>query len=587
MKFKLYKDIIPEYTALEQILYNRDIPREKQEQWLNAGWDEINSWTLLDEQKMRYAAQLVKDTIDNNKNIILVIDADCDGWTSAAIFINYFYSINPDWINNGHLYWIQHKGKEHGLSDVADIILEDFTNISLVVCPDAASNDRAEHAKLSNAGIDVICLDHHEIEKDSEDATVINVQLCDYPNKALTGAGVTWQFCRAFDEIYNYDYANNFIDLAALGNCGDMSDYRELETRALINLGLQNLKNPFFYNMSKKNDYSISQMNGLNYYSMAFYVVPFINSCVRSGTQEEKELVFKSFLLPHAFEKVESSNRRHKGEIVPLYEEAILIAERVKRRQTKLQDEGMDFLVKQIKQNNLNDNEIIVCLCEPGDVEKNIAGLVANKIMSLYQKPCLVLTKSKTKNDDEYYYRGSGRNYGRSEIGDLRQLCLDTELVEYAQGHASAFGVSIPEKNLNGFIATTNKMCAEYDSEPTYWVDYIWNNKHEIDADKILDIGEFNIYGQEIPESYVALNRIPITPDMVTLMSPDKHPTLKIKIGDIEIIKFGSSQEEYEEYCDEDLVLSGVFKCAVNEWMGNRTAQLKVVDIELDEEWVF
>ena len=30
MKYKLYKDTIPEYSALQQILYNRGIPIEEQ-----------------------------------------------------------------------------------------------------------------------------------------------------------------------------------------------------------------------------------------------------------------------------------------------------------------------------------------------------------------------------------------------------------------------------------------------------------------------------------------------------------------------------------------------------------------------------
>ena len=47
LKYTLYKDVIPEYSAKEQILYNRGIPKEKQEKWLNAYWDSIWDWTDL------------------------------------------------------------------------------------------------------------------------------------------------------------------------------------------------------------------------------------------------------------------------------------------------------------------------------------------------------------------------------------------------------------------------------------------------------------------------------------------------------------------------------------------------------------
>ena len=236
------------------------------------------------------------------------------------------------------------------------------------------------------------------------------------------------------DGIDSWEGVNRYIDLAALGNLSDMMDYRSVETRAIIIQGLQNIKNPFFYYMCEKNKFSIDKMGGINYMSIAFYVTPFINAIVRSGTMEEKDLIFKSFLTMYAFDKIESGKRGHKGELVPRVEEAVRIAANVKARQTKLQDAAMNLLEQRIQSKRLTENGIIILLCEPGEVEKNLAGLVANKIQAKYQHPCLVLTKSKGKDDKEYYYRGSARNYSMSEIEDMRQLCEDTGDVEYAQG---------------------------------------------------------------------------------------------------------------------------------------------------------
>ena len=247
-----------------------------------------------------------------------------------------------------------------------------------------------------------------------------------------------------------------------------MMDYRSIETKAIVSLGLQNIKNPFFYYMTEKNQFSINKMGGINYMSIAFYVTPFINAIVRSDTMEEKDLIFKSFLTMYAFEKIESGKRGHKGELVPRVEESVRIATNVKARQTKLQDAAMDLLEERIKSNGLSKSAIILLPCEPGDVERNIAGLVANKIQAKYQRPTLVLTKGKKPDSDEYYYSGSARNYSMSENQDLRQTCLDTGLVEYAQGHANAFGTSIAEKNLDKFIQETNKLYAGVPQEPVY-----------------------------------------------------------------------------------------------------------------------
>ena len=53
------------------------------------------------------------------------------------------------------------------------------------------SKDYDFHKKIKKAGRQIIILDHHEAEHVSEDAIVINNQLSNYPNKELSGAGVT------------------------------------------------------------------------------------------------------------------------------------------------------------------------------------------------------------------------------------------------------------------------------------------------------------------------------------------------------------------------------------------------------------
>lgn len=585
MKYKLYKDTISEYSALQQILYNRGIPIEKQKEWLNAGWDQIYDWTDLAAKKMEKACQVLYNCINENLDVQILIDCDCDGYTSSAIIMNYLYDRFEDWSVN-HLSYIMHAGKEHGLSDVMDQI-----DCDVIICPDASTNDLKEHLELDSKEITCICLDHHEVENSEtikeDPAIIINVQLENYPNKALTGAGVAYKFISAFEDlIVHGNQPTELMDLCALGNIGDMGNYKELEIRGIVNIGLSNIRNPFFFSMAKKNDYSIQKMNGINYYSVAFYVVPFINAVVRSGTPEEKDIVFKSMLNQYAFDDVESSKRGHKGELIPLYEEAITVAERVKRRQTKLQDETVELFEQKIKEENLLDNSILIFLCNPGEVEKNIAGLIANKEQAKYQKPCLVLTKTKTVNDDRYYYRGSARNYGLSEKDDLKKEIENTGYAEYVAGHANAFGTSIAEKDIPAFIEKFNEQYADIDQTPTYWVDYIWN-RNGIDNSKILDIGNFTIYGQEIPESLVVIKDISIDPTMITLMSRDKNPTLKIQIGDLAVIKFKSSEEEYEDFCGENKVFTAVCKCNVNEWNGNISPQLIVEDFELREEWIF
>ena len=65
----------------------------------------------------------------------------------------------------------------------------------------------------------------------------------------------------------------------------------------------------------------------------------------------------------------------------------------VKNRQTKAQDNGLAIIEKMIEEQGLLKHKVLLFLLEPGQVDKNIAGLIANKIMAKYQRPTCILTK--------------------------------------------------------------------------------------------------------------------------------------------------------------------------------------------------
>ena len=106
-------------------------------------------------------------------------------------------------------------------------------------------------------------------------AFVVNNQISpNYKNKELTGAGVTYQFCRYLDQINGTNYVEDLIDLAALGICGDMGSVLELENRYFMKTGFNNIKNKFFKALVEKQDYSMGSV--VNPTTVAFYIVPLI-----------------------------------------------------------------------------------------------------------------------------------------------------------------------------------------------------------------------------------------------------------------------------------------------------------------------
>lgn len=580
-------------SALQQVLFNRGILVEKQEAWLNAGWESIYDWMELNDPdstcslgKMQRAVNMVYAAIEQDKDILVVIDCDCDGMCSSALFVNYFYSRFPEYAAK-HINYILHDGKAHGLADVCDKILSQKP--ALLVSPDGATNDKKEQKTLNDAGIDILILDHHEADADytNEHTLVINVQLSEYPNKALTGGGVTYKFVSAFeDTLIHGNQPTEFMDLCAIANCGDMADYRKPEIRAIIKIGFSNIKNPMLHEMVKQHSYVIEKRNGLNYLSAAFGIVPFTNAICRSATMEEKELFFKGMLTRYAFDKVPSSKRGITGDVY-LYQEAVTIADRVKRRQDKLVQETMEVLDKRIQDNHLIDNAIIVCLCEPDEIEANIAGLCANKIQAKYQHPTLVLRRTKTKDDKEYFYRGSARNYSFSPVKNMRTLCESTGELTLAAGHEGAWGCAIPERNVDAFIHKTNELYKDVDFTPAYMVDFIWTPS-QLNPQTIIMIAELDIWGQEMPQSQVVVKDIPLSESNVQILGLAKgHPTIKIECNGVEFMLFKASEELYEQFIQPNQYLTIVGTCSKNEWNGVVKPQILIDDYDLQEKWIF
>lgn len=413
-------------------------------------------------------------------------------------------------------------------------------------------------------------------------AIIINNQY-DYPNPEAAGVYVTWQFCRYLDSLLDKDYANQYLDLVALGNTADMMSLQSIETKHLINKGFEpdNIHNPFIYYMWQKNQFKLG--DHITSWGAAFYIAPFVNAMVRSGTQEEKELLFNSMLNFKAFEMIPSNKRGHKlGEQEKLVEQAIRTCTNVKNRQNKVTDAGMEMLETRIEQEQMMNNQVLLFLTEPGQIDRNVAGLCANKIMAKYQRPCCILTRVEDE-DGNISYQGSARGCDAIDVRNFKDICAATGYTIFEAGHQGAFGLGITADNINNFISATNELLKDMATEPTYYVDYIYRGT-EVNPQNILDIAGMDQYwGKDVPISLIAIEHLKVTKEMVTLMSPDKTPTLKITLpNNISIIKFGSSQDEYNKFATDGYIeINVIGECNCNKWNGRVSPQIMMQDYEI------
>ena len=585
MEYQLIMPRIPlknATTAVEQVLANRGISPENVEHYLHTTDADILNPNMI--MNMREGAAMLVTHISQNDKVLVQIDSDCDGYTSAAALINYLNCLFPGFVQN-NLYYRIHTGKQHG------ILLETIPDdVKLVIAPDSSSNDYEQHQQLKLKGVDVLVIDHHEADQISEYACVINNQLCEYPTKSLSGVGMVYKFCSYIDELLNVDYADQFLDLVSLGMVADMMDLRDYETRHLITRGLENIRNPYFKGMVDKQSYSLK--DGISPIGVAFYIAPYVNATIRMGTQEEKLMLFESMLDYRGYELVPSTKRGCKGQQETRVEQACRNCTNIKNRQTKARDAALENIERIIKEKNLLENKILAIKLDSFEADKNLTGLIANQLMAKYQRPVLLLNKIVQDVTDDLTgkvetvisWEGSGRGYDKSKFDNLREFLKDSGFVIYAEGHANALGVGIYDTFFESFINYSNQELAEFDFTPCYKVDFIFNGA-DFNGSDIVEIAELkSLWGQGVEEPFVALEGIKVHAGNATLMSPDKNPTLKITLSNgTSLIKFKSSPEEVEKFTSQTgcITANVVGKCERNIWNGIITPQIIIEDYEI------
>lgn len=572
MKYKVRDRVSDDIEA--QILVSRGI--ENPVAWKSSCL--INNWRLLD--NMQDAVEFVATACKERQKICIVVDPDVDGFTSAAIVMNFL--LNDVKVPSDLVTYLVHVGKQHGLGDMVDLIPMDT---QLLIVPDAGTSDYDQQDMLTGRGCKVVILDHHqaELKNPNPDVVTVNPQLDNYPNKALTGAGVAWQFARAYAElVFEKPDFYKYMDLCAFGNISDMADNREMEIRAIVRGGLSNITNPFMSELAKKNVYTINKYGGLCYKGCAFGLTPFVNAICRSGTIKEKRQVFEAMLESVGNSPVPSEKRGAQKQLVTAAEEAVRVALNVKARQTKQQNALVEYI---LDTDDMNE-DINVIVCDNPDARPELLGLVANKFQGMFKRPAIMLMDY----PEEKVFRGSARNYEKSPIKDFRKFCQDSGLVNYAMGHPLAFGIEVSYAELGDFLTYCSK--TEYDFEAGGEVDVDFEFPSERLPAELFNVVDrmADCLGQQVPEVKVVVKGIPLSSCKVDLLSADKNPTLKLTTASgVQLLKFHSSRDEANRLIQSqpDHTLTVLGTPGINRYKDLTNNQIIIDDYELEEEWVF
>ena len=488
-----------------------------------------------------------------------------DGFTSAAIIYNYLTRVFP----NINLTWSNHlPDKKHGIN--TELVPP---TTSLLIIPDAGSNEYEIHKELADKGIEVLIIDHHEAPSYSEHATIINPQLDDYPNKWLSGAGVVYKVIQHMDSVLGLGYANDYADLSGWGLIGDAMQLSSKETKWLITKGLSNIKSEFFSEMIKEN---VDKDVELTPTILSFKVNPKVNAYLRMATTEELDDLFKAFI---GHQEITFNSRLRKDDKSETWARRITrIANNMYAKQRKIKEKLLGELSAKIDREKLYENSFMVVEIE-GDFEMTMSGYIASFLVSKYRKPTLVLRKDEK---DDKFLVGSMRGYD-TLMDDTKDFLQGLNLFEFVEGHQGASGIKIGYENFNLLDDAINKALYELDTDESHIVDLILPASH-INKGFIGDMEAYSsVWGKGLEQPKLAVEQLEVNLSDALIMGKTED-MIKLMFNGVELVKFsGVSKLKDLKEDGKTVVMNVVGKTGMNSYRGNVTPQFVIEDMEIIE----
>lgn len=571
-------------TNMENYLLNKGIENTEMFLYPEKYKDEIetNSDDLYGIDK---AVKIFENALHKQLKIGILVDDDADGYTSTSALIKI---IKLNSFNLDNLQLFINNNKSHGLySGVYNDILT--SDCDLIIIPDSASNDFDRHIELLENGKQLVILDHHGIDNvervidlmsEYDQYALVNNQIENGKenNVHLTGAGVVYKFAQSLDKKNNTNYANEIVDLVAVGQIADASDISNYEIRLFIKEGLNEIKSPLLKQCfidKIKDEETIAPIN------LSFSIIPMINAISRIGSVEEKEKLIKGLYGHWDESETIKVKRRRKNPITKKMEPVELdwthyelLLDELKKKKS-----AQDRIVNKTKE-AMNDfltisNIAIVIIPEDMIEYRSTTGLIANKIATEQMMPTLVLVEK----EDSSVLNGSARGYSDT-LEDFRGWCLSTDLFNLAQGHDNAFGVEIKTVNIEKLIKASEDTITE--REKNYNVDGLFYNK--VNLKQVKEINDLrHLFGGSVSFPVYGYKDLVLTRNSIS----QRGSVLTFFYQGLEFIAYKQqvdlldnllAEAGFNQYFKVDLV----GEPTLNEWMGRKKHQIVLQDFHIE-----
>ena len=532
-----------------RLLFSRGIKDEDSlSRFLAPSLDDLHDPYLLHD--MDKAVNRIRRAIEQGEFILVYGDYDADGMTSASILKETLEQLGAECL----VYLPNRFTDGYGPNASVYKYFIEQQGISLIVTVD---NGVAGHEAIDLAqsmGVDVIVTDHHSLPEVLPDAHAIvhpEHPEADYPFKHLAGCGVAFKLaCALLEEVQV-----ELLDLVAIGTIADMVSLTD-ENRIMVQYGLEVLRNTQRLGLQELFEIAGISSSDLTEETVGFQLAPRLNALGRLDDPNPAIELLTGFDDEEVREialMIQDKNEERKEIVQAIYEEAKSLVDPNKSVQV-LAKEGWN----------------------PG-----VLGIVAGRLLEELGQTVIVL------NIEDGRAKGSARSIEAVDI--FEALDPHRELFIAFGGHAGAAGMTLEAEQLDALSEILETYVKDKGIDA--------KGKNTLYLDEELDLESLSL---ETVKSFERLapfgmdNQKPVfyirdfqVENARSMGAGDSHLKLKIAKGtaSFEVVAFGQGSKTTEFSQVKQLELAVTL--SVNQWNGQTTLQLMMVDARVDGVQLF
>ncbi len=391
------------------------------DRYLSPGLRHLPHWK--DWTAVQKAAETVCNSIVCGHKIAVWGDYDADGITATALLFLFFKKR----LNLEIVPIIPCRSWGYGLNtnEIDNLAKQGVKTLITVDCGITAGTEIAHAKKL---GLTTIITDHHMPAELPDADAILNPCLAPCPVPHLAGVGVAFYLAAALNNLLSGERIDirDYLDLVAIGTVADLVPLSE-HNRILVKNGmllLQEARRPGIAALKKACGFATDATVGTG--EISFGLAPRLNA---AGRIDNPTL---------AFELLTTNDKS----------QAVHIAGQLEKLNTQRKELEKTTCNEAKEQALAKEGSNCLILYAP-HWDSGIIGVVASKMVEIFYKPCLMITK------DNDQLKGSGRSIAQIDLYQALDECKN-ELKQFG-GHRMAAGFSLLPEQLPKLAAAFDK----------------------------------------------------------------------------------------------------------------------------------